>query len=86
MLSWIRFKKRHIATGKGESCLDEKMQTTTDEEGKFKILGLTQDCRYEIGVQPSGDYLISPDSVEVKIGNTDVNDIEFTAFKGKGSK
>ena len=64
----------------GESCKGQ--EAVTDAEGNFKILGLTQNCLYNIRIKTNGDYVISPDNQEVQIQQADVQNIEFTAFKG----
>ena len=70
------------AVGNAAGCQDQAEHTKTDSEGNFKLSGLTQDCTYDLKVTPSGDYLISPDTIQVKLAKADAENIEFTAFKG----
>ena len=68
------------ATGLSEGCKGQ--EALTDAEGRFKILGLTQNCLYNIEIKTNGEYVISPDHQEVQIEQADVENIEFAAFKG----
>lgn len=65
---------------KSSHCADLYEETTTSSDGKFTILGLSQECTYSISVK-SDDFLISPASKEIHIKSSDVTDVEFSAFK-----
>ena len=71
------------AVAVSEKCADHSEESKTDVNGQFRIMGLQNDCTYDIRVKSPGNYVVSPESIRVKVEQADNRNLEFQAFKCK---